>query len=316
MGRARMRFRRLGHNIKGLIARVPKRYVISLGKLLGDILFLADVHDRRLVLRNLRFIHTDFSQDQIRHMSRRIFQHLGITFLETCQIATLSREDVLAKVGTLGEEHFLRALRENKGVIAIAAHLGNWEMALQFASCHFKWPVTTVVRKAPFARLDRWLTHFRTRFGARVIRKEDALRDMMKVLRRGEILNLMVDQGRASDGADVTFFGRKATATRGAALVAIRCGSPVVMASCVRAPDGELILRFYPPLNIQRTGDLRTDVQVNTQTISDAVEKAIREHPEQWCWNQRKWKKHHPELYPEFFAGKERKKRRFARNDD
>jgi KDO2-lipid IV(A) lauroyltransferase len=278
-------------------------------------LLLVDAHDRRLVLRNLRFIRTDLSRDQIRRLSRRIFQHLGITFLETCQIATLSREDVLAKVRTIGEEHLLRALRENKGVIAITAHLGNWEMALQFASCQYLSPVTTVVRKAPVARLDRWLTHFRTRFGARIIPKENALRDMMKVLRRGEILNLMVDQGRASDGVDVTFFGRKATATRGAALVAIRCESPVVMASCFRAPDGELTLQFYPALDIQRTGDLRADVEINTQIMSDAVEKAIREHPEQWCWNQRKWKKHHPELYPEFFARKGRSKRRLDRTD-
>lgn len=303
------------NELRSLIARIPKRYIISLGKLLGSILLLVDVHDRRLVLRNLRFIHTDFSQKQIRQLCRRIFQHLGITFLETCQIATLSREDILARVRIFDEEHLLRALRENRGVVAITAHLGNWEMALQIASCYFKAPVTTVVRKAPFARLDRWLTHFRTRFGARVITKDGALRDMMKVLRRGEILNLMVDQGRASDGVDVTFFGRKATATRGAPLVAIRCQSPVVLGSCVRAPDGELILKFYPPLDIRRTGDLSADVQINAQIMSDAVEQAIREHPEQWCWNQRKWKRHHPELYPEFFASKERKKRRFARAD-
>jgi len=306
---------RLKNKLKGLIARIPKRYVISLGKLLGGILLLVDAHDRRLVLRNLRFIHGDFSKEQIRQLCRRIFQHLGITFLETCQIATLSREDILARVRILGEEHLFRALREKKGLIAITAHLGNWEMALQIASCYYPFPVTTVARRMGFPRIDRWLMHFRTRFGARVITKDGALRDMMKLLRHGEILTLMVDQGRASDGVDVTFFGRKATATRGAALVAIRCESPVVMASCVRAPDGELVLKIYPPLDIQRTGDLRADVQINSQIMSDAVEQAIREHPEQWCWNQRKWKRHHPELYPEFFAGKERKKRRLARAD-
>ncbi|HVO83547.1 MAG TPA: lysophospholipid acyltransferase family protein [Syntrophobacteria bacterium] len=306
---------RLNNTLRGLIARIPKRYVIGLGKLLGGILLLVDGTDRRVVLRNLRFTHTDLSQDQIRQLCRRIFQHLGITFLETCQIATFSREDILAGVRVLDEDHLRRALKEHRGVVAITAHLGNWEMALQIASCYFESAVTTVVRRAPLARLDRWLTHFRTRFGAKVIPQEDAFPDMVKVLRRGEILNLMVDQGRASDGVDVTFFGRKATATRGAALVAIRCRSPVVMGSCVRAPDGELILKFYPPLDIQRTGDLRADVQINTQIMSDAVERAIREHPEQWCWNQRKWKKHYPDLYPEFFASKERKRRRSARAD-
>lgn len=303
---------RIKNNMKALIARIPKRSIIGLGKLLGEILLLVDVHDRRLILSNLRFIHTDWTPDQIQELARLVFHHLGITFLETFQMATFSREDILARVRMIGEEHVLNALRENKGLIVITAHLGNWEMALQFASCYSQLPVVTVARKMHFASIERWLTHFRTRFGARIITKEGALRDMMKVLRQGEILTLMIDQGRASDGVDVSFFGRKATATRGAALVAMRCQSPVIMVSCFRAPDGELVLNFYPPLDIQRTGDPRADVQMNTQIMSDAVEKAIREHPEQWCWNQRKWKKHHPELYPEFFAGKERKKRRFT----
>jgi KDO2-lipid IV(A) lauroyltransferase len=310
-----MKFRRLVRTMETIIARVPKRHVISLGKILGDILLLVDAHDRRLVFRNLRFVHTDMSPDETRQIARHVFHHLGITLLETCQIATLSREDLRAQVRTIGEEHLLWALKENKGVIALTAHLGNWEMALQIASCQYETPVTTVVKKLPFARLDRWVTGFRTRFGARVIPQEDAMRDMMKVLRRGEILNLMVDQGRASDGVDVVFFGRKATAPRGAALVAIRCGSPVLMVSCVRAADGELILKIYPALDIERTGNLRADVEKNAQIMSDAVEKAIREYPEQWCWNQRKWKKHYPELYPEFFARKKRKKRHLASVD-
>jgi len=306
---------RLKNKLKGLIARIPKRYIIGLGKLLGGILLLVDARDRRLVLRNLRFIYTDFSEKRIRELCRRVFQNLGITFLEICYMATLSREDILARVRIVGAEHLVRALEGKKGLIAITAHLGNWEMALQFASCYFPFPVTTVVRKMGPPWIDRWLMHLRTRFGARVITKDGALRDMMKILRHGELLTLMVDQGRASDGVDVTFLGRKATATRGAALVAIRCESPVLMASCVRAADGELMVKIYPPLEIQRTGDLNADVQINSQLMSDAVEQAIREHPDQWCWNQRKWKRHHPELYPEFFAGKERKKRRFARAD-
>jgi KDO2-lipid IV(A) lauroyltransferase len=137
----------------------------------------------------------------------------------------------------------------------------------------------------------------------------------VKAVRNGEVLTLLMDMGRDREGVDVTFLGRKATATPGAALVALRCDSPVIPGFCVREADGDLTVRFYPAISLKRTGNLRSDIQTNTQLMSDAVERAVRAHPGQWGWHQRKWKKHYPSLYPEFFARKARRKRRLSHTD-
>jgi len=119
---------------------------------------------------------------------------------------------------------------------------------------------------------------------------------------------LLIDQSKRSESVDARFLGKWVTATPAAALLALRCKSPVIPGFCTREPDGQLSLRLDPPLNLQRTDDLRADLIANTQMMTDIVERAIREHPDQWLWLHKRWKKHYPHLYPEYFARRQRRK--------
>jgi KDO2-lipid IV(A) lauroyltransferase len=64
---------------------------------------------------------------------------------------------------------------------------------------------------------------------------------------------------------------------------------------------------------MKRTGDLRSDIQTNTQLITDVVEKAVRKYPDQWFWVHKRWKKYYPELYPEYQARRERRHQKKGR---
>jgi len=110
---------------------------------------------------------------------------------------------------------------------------------------------------------------------------------------------ILMDISRRFDGVEVNFFGRRATATPAAALLGLRCKSPIVPAFCLRNPTGELIAQIEPPLEMQRTKDLRYDLQFNTQQITDWVERSVRKCPEQWNWMLRRWKDFYPDLYQE-----------------
>lgn len=288
--------------MKRAIAHIPRSYMVKLGTLLGFLLYIFSRPHRRLVRRNLKFCYPRWSRARIRKMSRRIFKNAGITFLEIWQAAFISRQDLLSMLRVDGGQNMVGALRKNKGVIAISAHLANWEVGFLFTGCYFGKPLTGVARHIRFGWLDRWFYRLRTRFGSQIIFKKDALAEMRQTLRRGNLLALTMDQSRYKQAIEINFFGHRATATPAAALLAMRCKSPVIPSFCTRDPDGQLTAHFEPPVVMQKTGDLRTDLQVNTQRIMDAVEDAIRRHPEQWIWFQRPWKKTYPELYPEWTA--------------
>lgn len=299
--------------IDSFIAAIPSRHIVKLGNLLGTLIYYVNVPHRRIVRRNLMFVHPDWSPDRISFFSKRIFQNVAVTFMEIIQMASLSCEEIMDRIKIDGDGHIHRALALNRGLIFVSAHLGNWEAGLQFMSCFSQTPMTGVAKKIRFRPLHRWLNRQRIRFGVQIVDKKGALPKMRQALRRGEVIALLIDQGKRSESVDVSFFGKKVTVPPAAALLALRCKCPVLPTFCVREKTGQLTIRIESPLNLQRTGDLKKDLIVNTQMMTEIVERAVRAYPDQWLWMHKRWKKHYPDLYPEHYARRQRRKQREQR---
>jgi len=301
--------------LKSFVAKIPHTYLLFFGKILGNLLYYLAVPQRRIVRRNLRFCFVGSAPQEIQSMTKRIFQHFGITILELLQMACFSKQDFISKIHVENIEILIDAIARQKGIVLITAHLGNYEVAAQAVPCLLGEQMSSVAKKMRNVRLNRLLHNIRTRFGNKVIYKKGALPEMLQRLRQGEIVAIMMDISRRFDGVDVDFFGRRATATPAAALLALRRKSPVITAFCHRNPTGKLIVQIEPPVKIRRTRDLRSDLQFNTQRITDRVERAVRNYPEQWNWMLKRWKEYYPGLYPESQKRLERIKKKEKKKD-
>ena len=302
--------------MKSFIAQIPKNQLLFFGKMLGNLLYYLAAPQRHVVRRNLQFSHIESSPQQIQRLAKRIFQHFGITILELLQMTCFSQKELLTSLRVENKEILIEALASQRGIVLVSAHLGNYEMAWQYVPCYFGRQIVGVAKKMRNVYLDRFIHQIRTRFGNRILYKKGALPEMMQTLRQGEIVGLLMDISRRFEGVEVTFWGRRATATPAAALLGLRCKSPIIPAFCHRNGNGKLIVRIERPIEIQRTKDLRFDLQKNTQLITDRLEQAIRNYPEQWNWMLKRWKEFYPTLYPENpqrlrkIKKKEQKKRR------
>lgn len=295
-----------------LIANIPHRKIERLGKSLGFLIYAVDIRHRRIVRRNLKFAFPDWPWDRVLQVTRRVFENLGITIFEIIQLSCLPNEKLLMRVRIDGKEN-LKHLLSPKGTIVISGHLGNWEMALLFAASYFGDRLLAIARKIDFAPLDRWVYNFRTRFGGEVINKTGALPDMTKSLRSGNVLATLIDQGtKPGEGIDAMFFKHKVLATPGIAMLAMRTKVPVIPAFCVRDKYGFTVI-LNPPVAMQKTKDLRADIQVNTQRIMDNIEAAVRKYPQQYFWFHKRWKIYYPHLYREDLERKQRQRERQQR---
>ena len=299
---------------ESFIADLPHKYILWLGRLLGRFMYFADVPHRRIVRRNLKFVFPEWKPERIKGTSLRIFQNIGMTFIEICQIACLPKDHLFLRTKVKGKKILLDAIKGNKGAILISAHLGNWEIVAPFLSANISTRASMVGRRLRVNLINRLISGLRTRFGATVIDKEEGMPKMMRAIREGKMLGIMLDQGtQSSMGVKVNFFDRAVTATHAPALLALRCRCPVVPIFGVREIDGSLTIIVEPPLKLKRTKDLKVDLKVNTQLMVSAIEKAVRAYPEQWFWVHKRWKKYYPFLYPEYMARKKRRRERKAR---
>ena len=276
---------------------IARLSALSIGSALGRALYLADGSHRRIVRRNLSFAYPELDADQCRRLAGRVFQNYGINLFELFQMKFMQPEDVVRRVRFYGLENFRDALQRKRGVIAVSAHLGSWELGVQALPCVFGTHLTAVAKKFKSNFVENWIHAVRTRFGNAILYKKDSLADMTKILRQGGILAILIALARRTDGVDVSFFGKKATATPAVAMLALRCRSAVLPTFCIRESDAQIGIHVEPEIEMRRTKDLRSDLVDNTQRITDVVERMVRRHPEQWFWLMRRWKEHYPQLY-------------------
>jgi KDO2-lipid IV(A) lauroyltransferase len=180
---------------------------------------------------------------------------------------------------------------QTRGGIAISAHMSNWEWMAVILSIHNP-NNCVVVRPLDNPRLYSEIRRLRGDTGLLMLDKKDTGTKIIKAVREGHMVGLLVDQSARSNGVPVNFFGQPCWATIGPVMVAMRAKAPIYPISMHREANGKYVLTCHPPITIERTGDIHRDLISNTQACQDAIEMIVREHPGQWMWIHKRWKKH------------------------
>jgi len=121
----------------------------------------------------------------------------------------------------------------------------------------------------------------------------------MAAMKKGETVGILMDTNMTPpQGIFVDFFGIPACTAGGLARIALRTDAAVVPGFTVwEQSKKKYVLRFEPAMELVRTGDLETDIRVNTQNFTRVIEDYVRRYPDQWLWVHRRWKSR-PEGFP------------------
>ncbi len=179
-------------------------------------------------------------------------------------------------------------------VFVLTAHLGNWEL-LSLASRLTGIPASIVVRPLDAPVLDRVARKLRRATGVDIIDKREAVRPILKALRAGQMVAILLDQNATRrESVFVPFFARPTSTSRSIALLALRTGTPIVPLFIRREPDGSHRITCRAPIEPPR--DLSGDEAVVELTArgTRAIEAAIRETPDQWLWMHGRWRTRPP----------------------
>jgi len=252
--------------------------------------YLLVPRQRLIALHNLRRAFPEKSEDEILKITRGVYRNMGIVAAEFFDIPRLTKSNIGALVDAEGLEHCLKALEKGKGVLMFGAHFSNWELEAVAASLLIK-PCTVIYRLLDSAFLEHLVLKVRTATGNRLLDKRRAMREMLRSLKRNEIVGVMLDQNvDVYEGVFVDFFGRPACTTDGLVILALHTGVPVLPGYIVRLPDGRYRFVIGPEMEVLDTGDRNADIVANTQRFTAEIEKVVRQYPDQWFWVHQRWK--------------------------
>jgi KDO2-lipid IV(A) lauroyltransferase len=276
--------------VGGLVGRLPLGLAQRLGAGLGRVAYWILRGRRQVALDNLALVYGDTLPPAARAtLARRSFEHLGMTAMECCRLFFGPADRLLTRVRGRGTEYLGEAMARGRGIFFLTGHFGNWEL---LAATHglAGFGLSVVVRPLDNPYLDSVIARARQRSGLRAISKREAVQGVREALARGECIGILLDQDAGRDGVFVPFLGRPASTSRALAVLALKTRAPVVPAFIHRLPDGGHELVLDPEIPLAITGDLDHDIDVNTARFTEAIERHVRAHPEQWFWVHRRWK--------------------------
>ena len=263
----------------------PPAVANSLARGCSRLLDIALPRLRRVAYRNLAMALPELSAARHKEIVDGVFRSIARVLVAFAKFPAIRRDTVKQWIRCEGLEHVEAALRQGRGVLFATAHLGNWELSA-YAHALLAAPMDIVVRPLDNPLLDAFVERRRGLSGNRILGKQEYARAILKALVANRAVGILVDQNSAADaGVFVDFFGVKACAGVGFAKLAARSGAAVLPGFAVwEEAEKRYVLRFRPPVEI--TGDAAHD----TQAVQSEIERAIRQHPDQWLWIHRRWK--------------------------
>ena len=225
---------------------------------------------------------------------RNAYRNLADTLVEAFWGFGASAEALNKRVAFENSELVDRCVAANQSVVLLTAHYGNWEWLSLAAGVRFGIPIDIVYQRQRVAWIDAFLREARTRFGSRLIPREEFIFDLMSRAGQPRAYALIADQTpkQKNDPRHWTrFLGRDAAFFKGAGKIAQFLDAKVLYVTMRRLRRGYYSVRLSvlaePPY------DSGADAII-VEGYAQSLERDIRASPTDWLWVQNKWKLRKP----------------------
>ncbi len=272
---------------------LPLSTALRVGSLFGRLAFALAGGERRKALAHLAIAFPEKTDAERLSIARRSFEQLGTSVLELTQLRKLDlesyvrwpREQIAAARA---------ALAPGNGGVLVFGHIGNWELVgPRLVLAGFRG--VAVGRNSGDVFLSRRIQAFRKSLGVPIVGRSSSgvpagteagatsssLKEILRALRDGNLVAVLIDQDTRVDSRFVPFFGRLANTPKAAEDLARLSKGCCLMAFIHRDGAGHALT----------TEVVDPDAPDLTARLTKRIEDEIRAHPADWVWMHERWKR-------------------------
>ena len=258
----------------------------------GSLFWNFSAKHRQRAIENIAASFPEWSRERVFRTAKASVQNMIQVFLvDSLMMPRLITPDNWpqhVRIGPLGP--VLERMIRHEPMLLITGHCGNWEL-LGFALATIGFPIHAIARPLDNRMLNRWLLTVREARGLQIITKFGATPLLQAVLRRGGRLGLIADQNAGEAGLFVPFFGRLASSYKSIGLLAMRYNAAIAAGIATRLNGRfEYEISSNDVITPDDWVDRPDPLFYITARYNRAIERMIRDAPEQYLWVHRRWK--------------------------
>ena len=275
--------------------RAAMRWTERVGRLAFDAYVRSLYHAlpslRRTVASNLsRVIGRPPDSPEVLAATHEAFLLYGRYWYDSFHVRVVPPEEVNKRFVANGLANIDRALEAGRGAILALPHMGNWDVAGHFMAINGYRLAAVAEQLRPRAVFEQFLRH-REALGMKIVpltADRRAGQEIGELLLQNWLVALVADRDLTGRGVDVEMFGATRKLPAGPALLSIKTGSPLLCCPCYTTEEGWTCW-IGEPLQVEATGDTRTDVAALTRLLAAGFERGIAAKPVDWHMFQPAW---------------------------
>lgn len=260
-------------------APLPVAYRVA--EVCGAAVYYVWAGGRWRCIQNMRHVlGPNAPQHAVEHLARRSFENYAIYLVDFLRFTSVDAAEVSRRVLFDGWDT-LDATREDRGIVFVTMHYGNWDVGAAAVAEHA--PISVIADTFADARLNNLVLGSRRALGMEIIPAERMGPSILRALKHRNIVAMLIDVPPANEGVEVEFFGDTIAVHGGPARIALRANAAVVAAVVPREDEhSDRVQPVIAPVPFTPSGNLERDVRDLTQSIMRALEPLVAKQPEQW----------------------------------
>lgn len=236
--------------------------------------------------------------------TRNVFRVSARNFTDLITMPRTSRRSLLRSLSNPRQDWSVidNALKQGKGLILVACHLGSFDYVGQLLSAR-GYQLTIVTGRTTSRFIFDGVTYLRGSKGSILVEPTPGgIRKVIRALKNNECTVILSDRDFFQNGRPVEFFGRMTTLPPGSIRIARDTGAPIVPIMTRRVGNRHEIV-LLDAFNVEKTSDLDADLRAGFAKLVPQMESGIRDRISQWVMFQKVWPTIPPPLIRVFPEG-------------
>ncbi len=273
-------------NLLILLSYLPLRTLYAISRVLSLMLNYGLKYRKKVIYGNLKNSFPDRTESEIKEIASEYYTYLSEITVETIKLYSMSDNELNNRITFENPEILAQYQTNDKSVIIMMGHSGNWEWAGAATAVKFRFKTIPIYRKLKDTSMNRYFKFMRSKHGGQPVLDSD-----ISGVLAGNISNvalaMLADQTpRGRKGWWLNFMNQITPFFRGSEILATRnTDMGVVFAHVNRTSRG-----FYSIHLEDAPADWRATPYKLTKSFARFLEFRINQDPENWLWSHRRWK--------------------------
>ncbi len=280
---------RLMKLLSSFVCLLPYSVQYAFGRLLGTVAWLFIPNKRkRLAIEQIMFCRIVETTEEATRIAKKSTKRFGPMIIDVLRYPEIKDGAYKEMIEIEGREILEDIMASGKGCVLAAMHSGNWEL-LGGVLASEGFPLISVAQKQS-SQADRFINEYRALMHQHVTYRS-GVREMVRELKQGGFIGLIMDQDPGKTGVLAPFFGFETLTVTGPAVMARMVNVPIIPVTIHYDKfKKKHLIHVNLPIYVERTEDKDGDILRATILLNEFIEDHIRRFPSDWFWLHNRWK--------------------------